>query len=539
MISRRKLLRRSAALAGATVSGAALAHHGDIPADWETLGSAYAVPDWFRDAKFGFWSHWGVQCVPERGDWYGRQMYIQGNHVYDHHLETYGHPADFGFIEFIGRWRAERWEPASLTEKFRRAGARYVMAMANHHDNLDNFDSAHHRWNTVNLGPKKDIVGIWEKAVREAGLKFGVSNHSSHAWHWWQTAYAYDPEGARRRERYDAFGLTTADGAGKFWDGYDPQQFYTGPSMVAPDGIDSVEAMQQWHWDHDGQWLEMIPPGNEAFAAKWLLRQMDLVEKYDPDIVYLDNYRLPFGQYGLDAVAHYYNRRRARHGGLDAVLTAKRLGAYQREAIVEDVERGFIEDISPVPWQTSTCIGQWHYDRPLYERHGYKSAKSVIQRLADVVSKNGNLLLSIPQRGDGSIDPDEEAILDRLAAWIAINGEAIYGTRPWRRYGEGPARTPSGHMAEGEADAFTARDIRFTAKGGALHAIFLEWPEGEGRIEALGARALPEARIERVTMLDGRPLDHRRTGDALAVALPPPGDGAFVPAIRIAGAGLV
>jgi alpha-L-fucosidase len=212
---------------GAIVSAASLAAapafaagKGPFKPDWESLAAGYQTPDWFRDAKLGIWSHWGPQCVPEFGDWYGRQMYQQGNPVYAHHLKTYGHPADFGFMEFIPRWKAERWDPDALMKTYVKAGARYFMSMANHHDNLDMFDSRHHAWNTVRLGPKRDIVGTWEKVARAHGLKFGVSNHGAHAWHWWQTAYGYDAEGrdkASATTPSDAQGPTARASGGRGW----------------------------------------------------------------------------------------------------------------------------------------------------------------------------------------------------------------------------------------------------------------------------------------------------------------------------------
>ena len=256
-------------------------------------------------------------------------------------------------------------------------------------------------------------------------------------------------------------------------------------------------------------------------------------------MVYLDDHGIPFGHTGLEAAAHYYNESIERRGDIDVVLTAKRLTPYQRAGIVYDVERGFVADILPHPWQTDTCIGSWHYDRRIFEGHAYKSAKSVVQRLCDVVSKNGNLMLSIPMRGDGSIDSDEEKILADLAAWFAVNGDAIYATRPWRRFGEGPTRPPTGHMAENEAKPFTPEDIRFTVGGGALNAFFLDWPDEESAIASLGRNALPSAEIQRVEMLGGRPLSFRRGADALRLSLPKPGRNAFVPAIRIFGRGLV
>ena len=531
--------RRDALLGGASLPllGSAARAAGSIEPDWTSLAATYRVPDWFRDAKFGIWAHWGPQCEPEFGDWYGRLMYVQGHPAYEHHVRTYGHPSTTGFIDIIGQWKAERWRPEELLQRYVKAGARYFMAMANHHDNLDLFDSKHHAWNSVRVGPKRDIVGTWEKLVRQTDLKFAVSNHSSHAWHWWQTAYGYDVEGPMKGRRYDAYWLRARHGKGKFWEGLDPQELYTGPTYVPPDGIDSVDAMNAWRDLRDGQWLQDVPPGRRSFADKWLLRHMDLVEKYRPDMVYLDDHGLPFGQIGLDAVAHFYRKSVEWRGDM-GVATAKRLTELQSRAIVQDVERGFVAGIMQQPWQTDTCIGSWHYDRPLYERDGYKSAKQVIQRLADVVSKNGNLMLNIPVRGDGTIDEKEEAILDEIAAWNALNGEAIFSSRPWQTFGEGPTKPPLGHMAESEAKPFTAEDVRFTKTAGTLYAIFLDWPQSTARIAALGSTALPNAAIERVDLLGGPELTTRRTSSHLEVDVPAPRDGRFVPVIRLRGRGL-
>jgi alpha-L-fucosidase len=293
--------------------------------------------------------------------------------------------------------------------------------------------------------------------------------------------------------------------------------------------------MNAWHDQRDGQWIEAAPPFNPEFVRKWSLRQKQIVDDYRPDLVYFDDSGLPLGQAGLDAAAYIYNSAAARGG--DAVIFGKKLQGGQRRAIVEDVERGWVGDIRELPWQTDTCIGNWHYDRRLYENGGYKSARQVVQRLADVVSKNGNLLLNIPVRGDGTIDEKEEAIVDEIAAWTARNGEAIFGTRPWRSYGEGPTKPPPGMLNETEAKPFTSEDVRVTTKGGAVYAIFMEWPEGESAIASLGRRAAPDAVVERIELLGGPPLQFRRDADSLRVALPR-GDG-FTPAIRILGRGLV
>jgi alpha-L-fucosidase len=548
LIDRRELLLSGGA---AALAAAATPAHSTaampVTGDWQSLASAYRVPDWFRDAKFGIWAHWGPQCQPEWGDWYARLMYMPGRQswmpaetAYEHHLKHYGHPSRTGFIDIIGQWKAENWQPEELINRYARAGARYFFAMACHHDNLDLFASRHHAWNSVRVGPKKDILGTWAPLVREAGVKFGISNHSSHAWHWYQPAYGYDPEGPMRGRRYDAYWLRTRHGRGRFWEGLDPQELYTGPYYVPPDGIRTNDAMMAWHDQRDGQWLESAPPFNTEFVRKWLLRQNQIVDDYRPDLVYFDDTGLPLGQAGLDAVAHYYRQALGWRGETDVVVFGKKLEGLQRRAIIEDVERGLLDEIRPDPWQTDTCIGNWHYSRRIYEENGYKPTKLVIQMLADIVSKNGNLLLNIPLRGGGTIDEKEEAIVDQIAAWTRRNGEAIFATRPWRKYGEGPTKPPpAGAFGEDKQRPFTGEDVRFTKKGDTLYAIFLDWPRGESAIASLGARALSDAVIERVDLLGGAELSFRRDADALRLSLPPAREGDFVPALRIRGRGLV
>lgn len=526
---------RRTAIGGIAAAGIALPARAAVEPNWSSLAASWQCPDWFRDAKFGIWAHWSAQCVPEQGDWYGRLMYLQEHPDYAHHLKTYGHPADTGFMEIENLWKAEHWDPAHLIRLYKAAGAKYFMSLACHHDNLDTFDSAHHAWNTTRVGPRKDIIGTWEKAVRAEGLRFGVSNHSSHAWHWYQPAYGYDAEGPRKGERYDAYKLRKDDGAGKWWDGLDPQELYCGPYFVAPDGIGSIEAMRGWHDTHDGRWMEFAPPGNLAFVDKWLARQKDLVEKYRPDMVYLDGYELPFGPVGIEAVAHYYARAIEWHGSADVVLTSKKLSPFQRRGITEDIERGYSDRLREEPWQTCTCIGDWHYNRWRYEAKAYVPAEKVIQRLCDVVSKNGNLLLSIPVRGDGTIDSEEEKIVAGITGWMARNGDAaIFGSRPWRVFGEGPTQTPEGHMAEAQTKPFTQDDVRFTVKDGALFAAFLAWPD-----RPVTLKALRGASVERVTLLGGGTARFAGTSDGLEITLPRAGKVDFVPVVRIDGKGIV
>jgi alpha-L-fucosidase len=512
---------------------------GPFQPTWDSL-KQYRAPDWFRDAKFGIWAHWSAQCVPEQGDWYGRQMYIQGHPQNKYHVKNYGHPSQFGFMEIDNLWKAENWEPELLMDLYVKAGAKYFFALANHHDNFDTYDSKYHAWNTVNYGPKKDIIGTWAKVARSRGLKFGVSNHSAHSWHWFQTAYGYDPEGEFAGKRYDAFTLTKEDGKGKWWEGLDPQELYNGPIMPLPDGIKTAAEAHDWHNKHDAKWTEEPPPNRPDYVDKWFLRCQDLVDKYQPDILYFDNTELPLGQAGLDITAHYYNSNiQQNNGNLQCVVTSKGLKPDHMGTMVLDIERGRSDNILPDPWQTDTCIGNWHYDRSLFTKHRYKTAATVIRTLLDIVSKNGNLLLSIPVRGDGTIDEDEQKILADLATWMPANGEAIFGTRPFTVFGEGkPDVKGKGNFNEKQSRPYTAEDIRFTTKGETLYATALAWPE-DGKVViktlAKGGSHYPKE-IGQVSLLgaDGN-LAFSRDETGLTVTMPEkkPNDFAYV--LKISG----
>ena len=519
------------ATAGVIAGGALRSQSGDemrriapgtFQPNWESL-KQYKAPDWFRDAKFGIWAHWTAQCVPEQGDWYARQMYIEGHPQYDFHVKTYGHPSKFGFMEIDNLWKAESWNPEELMGIYVKAGARYFVALANHHDNFDCYDSTHHPWNSVRVGPKKDVVGTWAKLARSRGLRFGVTNHSAHAWHWFQTAYGYEPEGPLAGVPYDGF-LTKEQGEGKWWEGLDPQQLYTGSNMAMPRGVDSIKAANQWHSDHDRKWTEEPPPNNPAFVNRWFLRCQELIDKYQPDLLYFDDTELPLGQAGLDIAAHFYNSNMARHGGeLEAVLNTKGLKPEHAGTMVLDIERGRADRILPAAWQTDTCIGDWHYRRATFENHRYKSAGTVTQMLVDIVSKNGCLLLNIPLRGSGAIDEDERKVLDGLASWMPANGEAIFGTRPFTVFGEGaPDVAGSANFNERNTRRYTAEDIRFTAKGDVLYAIALGWPaDGKLTIRTLAAGSGHYPReIAQVELLGAGIRPFTREADGLVVAMP-------------------
>jgi alpha-L-fucosidase len=473
---------------------------GPFQPSWESLASQYKTPDWFRDAKFGIWAHWSAQCVPEQGDWYARNMYIQGSRQYLYHLEHYGHPSRFGFKDIDNVWRAEKWEPEKMMALYKAAGAKYFVALANHHDNLDCYDSRHQPWNSVVIGPRKDIVGIWSRVARKAGLRFGVSVHAAHTWSWFEKSQNSDTNGPFAGVPYDGR-LTKADGKGLWWEGLDPQDLYEQNHKPGP----------RMDWDWDPAKGSTIP--DEAYRRKFFLRTQQLIDDYTPDFVYYDDSILPLHfdpSVGLNLIAHQYNSSLLRHGRNEAVVTTKQLKLEeQRRSVVWDIERGKSDRIEPFPWQTCTCIGEWHYNRNVFTEHRYKNAAAVIPMLVDIVSKNGNLLLSIPVRGDGSLDEDEIAFLQDLAGWMKVNGECLFGTRPWRKFGG---------ARDTRTQPFTAEDIRFTTKDGAVYAIALGWPtNGQLVIKSLGTEAnLLDGSIARVELLDGKtPAPAQRGAEAL------------------------
>jgi alpha-L-fucosidase len=372
-------------------------------------------------------------------------------------------------------------------------------------------------------------VGEFEKAARHNGLRFGVSNHSAHAWHWFQTAYGYDATGEKAGVRYDDWNRTKEDGKGKWWEGYDPQQFYGGYNIVIPSGITSVDSMARWHQANDRVWTERIPEMNPQFAKNWFLRCKQLIDDYHPDLLYFDDeHDLPMEHYGLEIAAHMYNQSiRLNSGKNEAVINSKRLTEEQQKGVVMDCERGAFADISPRPWQTCMCIGSWHYNRGLYEKGSYKTAERIVKTFVDIVSKNGNLLLNIPVRGDGSIDEKERAFLAEFKAWLDVNGEGIFGSRPWKIYGEGVVKTAnSGSFGENEKlqASLSAKDIRFTQKNGTIYAFVLGFPTTETvTIKALGRKSaqMNGKRVRSIRLLGtNEKIEWKQTADALHITMP-------------------
>lgn len=473
---------------------------GKFQPTWQSL-SRHEVPEWFRDRKFGIWAHWGPQCQPEAGDWYARQMYHEGSGQYRSHVERYGHPSEFGFKDVIHQWKAEKWAPEKLVDLYKRAGAQYFVAMGNHHDNFDMWDSKHQPWNSVAIGPRKDILGGWAKAARAAGLPFGVSIHAAHAWNWYESAQGADKHGPKAGVPYDGK-LTKADGKGRWWEGLDPQDLYAQNHKPAP-GFENPDTIHsQWNWGSGAT------PPDQAYCQNFYDRTAEMIKKYQPDLIYFDDTALPLwpvSDAGLKIAADFYNTNLAKTGGRSqGVIFGKILDDDQRKCLVWDIERGTPPDIQPQAWQTCTCIGDWHYNRAAYNR--YKSVRTVIHMLADIVSKNGNFLLNIPVRGDGSLDDKSIRVLEGIGDWMAVNNQAIYATRPWKIFGEGPAgagaRIQAQGFNEGKGKPFTAEDVRFTTSkdGHVLNVILLGWPGTTATIRSLGVNAgqldRPIARVE-------------------------------------------
>lgn len=459
----------------------------------------YKYPEWFRDAKFGIWSHWGPQAVPRQGDWYAKKMYQsqawdwstnsysdKPDPDYTYHLAHYGHPSKFGYKDIIPLWKAERWDPEKLMKLYKKVGAKYFVSMGTHHDNFFLWASKIHRWNAVEMGPKKDVVGLWQKAAKAEGLRFGVSEHLGASYTWFQSAHGADKTGPM---------------AGVPYDGADPKYEDLYHPKAASD---------------DTGWLTK----DTVNQKNWLACIDELIDMYHPDLLYSDS-ELPFGKIGQTMLAHYYNSDMAQHKGkLEAVYTAKLRPSEGRW--VQDVERGALDSISPWPWQTDTSIGDWFY------RTGqkYMTGTEVIQMLVDIVSKNGNLLLNVVQTPEGDLEPDVMTILDEIARWTPVNGEGIYGTRPWKIYGEGPSTQKQQEKGQfgGLKDVrpYEPTDIRFTTKGNTLYAFCMGHPGNDIRIASLGGNSkISNKKVASIQMLgSNEKLNWSQKDEALVISKP-------------------
>lgn len=509
---------------------------GKYDSTWESL-SQYEVPEWFRDAKFGIWAHWGPQCVEGSGDWMARKLYMEGSREYKHHVENYGHPSEFGFKDILPLFKAEKWDPDYLVGLYKKAGARYFFALGNHHDNFDLWDSKYQEWNSKDIGPEKDILAGWAEACRKHDMKFGVSLHADHAWSWYEPARRYDRNGSRAGVPYDGR-MTKEDGKGKWWEGLDPQKLYAQNHPESYGSWSDGMIHKQWAWGNG------VALPSAEFVSNFYDRTLDVINRYNPDLLYFDVTGVPFypvSDAGLKIAAHFYNHNLASHkGDFSAVMFGKILTDTQKEALVWDVERGAPNQIYDRPWQTCTCIGDWHYNDGIYKNDRYKSAAQVIKMLADVVSKNGNLLLSIPLRGDGTFDDKEEKIIAGIGEWMQVNGEAIYSTRPWHKFGEGPIaesdiKINAQGFNEGAYTKATSEEIRFTQTPKHLYAISLAWPEdGMIKVKSLAAgSSLHKSKIKSVELLGYGKVKFTRDGEGLKVTLPDDAPRSVAPVLRI------
>jgi alpha-L-fucosidase len=505
LLTRREAFKILAGIALSAKFSSAGAAPSKFNPTWESL-KQYRCPDWFRDAKLGIWAHWGPQCAPEQGDWYARNMYIEGSAQYRYHVNTYGHPSKFGYKDIIPLWKAENFDPDSLVRRYKEVGAKYFVALGVHHDNYDCWNSKHHRWNSVNVGPKKDIVGLWCEAARKHGLRFGVTEHLERSWSWFNVNKGHDKTGALAGVPYDGNDRKYADLY------FEPHEETTPRYPANP---------------------------SKAFIENWFNRITDLVDSYQPDLLYTDG-GIPFGETGRKLVAHYYNQNMKWNGGrLEAVYNIKDIkesalglcGEYQEGISVLDLERGIVDGVRNDPWQTDTCIGGWYYKKGMK----YKTSKTVIHMLADIVSKNGNLLLNFPLKPDGALDAEAEAVLADLGKWMAVNSEAIHGTRPWKEYCDGLKRVAGGQFNEQNL-RYSAEDIRFTTKGSTIYAIVLGWPNDKKVTLRSLAAGTDTGKIESIRLLGhDDSLLVERDASGLKVKLPDkaPCDHAVVLKIQI------
>jgi len=494
-------IHRSAAPVGdyARELAASIAHidraatKGPFRADWSSLEN-FRTPDWYRDAKFGIFIHWGVYSVPAYGnEWYSRNMYVPDNDAFKHHVATYGPQSQFGYKDFIPKFTAEKFDANAWVDLFTRAGARYVVPVGEHCDGFAMYGSRLTQWNVARMGPRRDTLAELARAIRTHGLKLGVSSHRAEHWWWYHEGTTFDSD--VRDPRFTGI--------------YGPAS-----PMTLPADRKTIKG------EPDPSHLERWMPPSKAFLDDWLGRAAEIVATYRPDLMYFDwwiNQTL-FEPYLRRFAAGYYNSAVAH--GQHGVITYK-LEAFSQGAAVLNIERGMLDMLRLRPWQTETSVSikSWGYA----ENDSYRTARSLLNDLVDIVCKNGNLLLNVGPKADGTIPPEASSVLLEMGGWLKTNGEAIYGSRPWLMYGEGNTRTVEGEKKEDPNRTFAPSEIRFTTKGTNLYAIGLAYPDDNVTLIKTLYAGTPylKRRIAAVNLLgSGKPVAWRQTDTGLRVELP-------------------
>jgi len=504
---------------------------GPFQPTWDSIDEHYTEdPAWVRQAKFGIWVHFGPQSAGASGDWYARKMYQPGTLAYENHLREYGPPSVSGYKEILHKWNPAKLDPVKLVKIYQDAGARFLIVQGVHHDNFDNWNSTYQPWNSVNMGPHRDLLGEWFKAAKAAGMRYGVAFHHEYTWWWYQPAFGSDKTGPKAGVPYDA-NETLADGKGKWWEGYDPRLLY-GVNLRAYKGVADAkyrpdEGIFQYHLDY-AHW----------YATRWSLRIMDVINKYDPDFIFTDGDSTgPFTGYATgtgykcDAiqrvVADYYNRTLQQHGKIDTFSIVKFHPPVR--GIATTFEGTFPDGIKrDQMWLGENAVGDW-----FYAPNFVYSARALILYMLEVVSRDGDYAVNVSLRPDGSLDEGSRKMLREVGDWMRINGEGIYGSSAWVTLGEGEKdkdgalkTLPSGQLGKEQAEfEFGASDFRFT-KGadGAIYAFALAVPPPGTRVKivSLGLDAgLMKQPVRSVTMLgSNETLAWKQSGDGLEVVAP-------------------
>ncbi len=461
---------------------------GPFEANWQSIEENYpGSPEWLRDAKFGIWVHFGPQSAGESGDWYARYLYNPERKAYKNHLERYGHPSEVGYKDVLNTWNPEKLDPAYLTELYKKAGARFLMIQGVHHDNYDLWDSKYQPWNSVNIGPKRDLLREWSDACKKNGMRYGVTFHHEYTWWWWQTAFMADKEGEKAGIPYDG-NLTLEDGKGKWWEGYDPRLLY-GIDLREYESVEE-KAVSPWSPPKPGIFSRHLDYAR-WFAKQWALRMMDVVHNYDPDFIYTDGtVEGPFTGNGTGTgykcnamqtvMADYYNNTLKNRGKVDTFSIIK--FRHPTNGAVNTAEFAFPDTInSSQPWIREAPVGDWFYAPGFTYDPGM-----MIRFIIESVARDGNAAINISLKPDGSIDPECVTMLEKVGEWMAVNGDAIYGSRAWKVPGEGHTdehgnlrKLPGGHLSANHANfRFEKEDFRFSVgKDGKLYAFCMIKPE--------------------------------------------------------------